>query len=188
MAASVPRGAVLLMGPTGAGKSELAVRLASEFPPLPYRSLFAIGWLTGLGLLALAASGRILRLEWAATICVFALMLYVFGVAWPEADDQRTRRAFVAEVQSRTVDAPDKLALFHARDIVFDLGRTVPDYTDAIELTTAMNAGKVRWFLARRRYLAGIPFPAQIVLEEAVRPWEGNEQLGDKMVLLQASP
>ncbi len=162
--------------------------LYNEFPPLPYRGLFAIGWLAGLGLLGMAASGRILRLEWAAVLVVFTLMIYVFGIAWPEADDQRTRRPFVAEVLSKTGDAPDKLALFHARDIVFDLGRTVPNYTDAIELTNAMNGGKVRWFLARRRYLAGIPFPAQIVTEEAVRPWEGDEQLGDKMVLLQATP
>lgn len=160
----------------------------NEFPPLPYRGVFAIGWLAGLGLLGTAASGRTMRLEWSAVIVVFALMIYVFGIAWPEADDQRTRRAFVAEVLAKTGGAPDKLALFHARDIVFDLGRTVPDYTDAIELTNAMNGGKVRWVLARRRYLTGIPFPAQIVSEEAVRPWEGDEQLGDKMVLLQAMP
>jgi hypothetical protein len=39
--------------------------------------------------------------------------------------------------------------------------------------------------LARSRYLNGLDLPARVVATEAVLPWEGADQVGDKLVLLE---
>ena len=129
----------------------------------------------------------VLYLMTIGSVGLFALFLYVFGLALPEADGVRTRRAIVAEVRERTDADPERLALFHARDAVFDLGRTAPDYPTADALRAALADGRVRWVLARNRYLNGVDLPATVVATEAVLPWEGAEQVGDKLVLLEAT-
>jgi hypothetical protein len=126
-----------------------------------------------------------------ATVAVAVLAAgYTFLLALPAADAYRTRKAFAAEVRTRTESVPDQLGVFHARDLAFDLGRDgpVPRYDSAEGLTAAIRAGRVRWVVARTRYLAGVDLPARIVLNEERFPWEGIDQLGDKMVLLEAIP
>ena len=157
-----------------------------QLPRLPYPAAFATGWLTTLAMIVASLRGRLRQPAGFAAAVAFAAFGYGFGVAWPELDDQRTRRAFIADVQVRTADDPDRLAVFHARDSVFDLGRTAPDYPDADRLAADLRGGQVRWVIARRRYLAGVDLPARIVLEEAVRPWDGD-QVGDKLVLLEVT-
>ncbi len=158
-----------------------------QFPRLPYPAAFAAGWLTTLALIVASLRGRLPHPARSAAVMAFAAFGYGFGVAWPALDDQRTRRAFLADVLERTAGEPERLAVFHARDSVFDLGRTAPDYPDAEGLAADLRGGRVRWVIARRRYLAGVHLPATIVLEEAVRPWEGVEQVGDKLVLLEVT-
>ncbi len=157
-----------------------------QLPRLPYPAAFAAGWLATLALLVASLRGHLQHPAGWAAVVAFAAFGYGFGVAWPELDDQRTRRAFLADVQARTCEDPDRLAMFHARDSVFDLGRTAPDYPDADRLAADLRGGQVRWVIARRRYLAGVKLPANIVLEEAVRPWDGD-QVGDKLVLLEVT-
>ena len=157
-----------------------------QLPRLPYPAAFATGWLTTLALIVAGLRGRLQRpAGWAAAVA-FAAFGYGFGVAWPELDDQRTRRAFLADVLAITAGQPDRLAVFHARDSVFELGRTAADYPDGDKLAADLRDGKVRWVIARRRYLAGVHLPATIVHEEVARPWE-VEQVGDKLVLLEVT-
>jgi len=159
-----------------------------RLPPLPDRGLFAFGWgasLAGLAAAAIARRGWTLA---SAGVAVFALG-YTFLVALPAADAYRTRAAFAADVRVLTADDPDHLALFHARDVAFDLGRAgpVPNFDSADELAAAIRAGRVRWVVARTRYLANLDLPATPVLSESRFPWEGIERLGDKMELLKAA-
>ena len=155
-------------------------------PRLPYPAAFAVGWLAALAVVGLGLCGRLPRPAGFAAVIAFAAFGYGFTVAWPAVDDQRTRRSFLADVVARTAGDPDRLAVFHARDSVFELGRTAPDYADGDRLAADLLDGRVRWVLARRRYLAGVNLPANIVLEEAVRPWDGD-QVGDKLVLLEVT-
>ena len=153
-----------------------------QLPPLPLRGLFAAGWAASMAWLGF---GRTLP----ASLGVVALGLaYLFLVALPHADAYRTRQGFAAEV--RSVVDPEALALFRARDVVFDLNfaRPLPDYDAAEELEAAVRAGQVRWLVVRKRYLPRVGVPGRIVREEAANPWEGLDQLGDKMLLLDLSP
>ncbi len=160
-----------------------------RFPPLPDRWALAAGWAAGLAAVgwAVARPGR--RAGVAAAVA-FAGVGAVLLAALPAAEGYRTRRAFAAAVRDRVAADPDRLALFHARDVAFDLGRPtpVPEFGTAGELAEAVRAGRVRWVVARRRYLAGADLPAAPVCGEAVYPWDGENQLGDKMVLLEAAP
>jgi 4-amino-4-deoxy-L-arabinose transferase-like glycosyltransferase len=158
-----------------------------RLPPLPDRELFAFGWGVSLAGLATAA---VLNRGWGLVSAGIAALAvgYTFLVALPAADEYRSRKSFAAEVRDLTGEDPDLLALFHARDVAFDLGRAapIPNYDSADELAVAIRAGRVRWVVARTRYLANVDLPATAVLSEPRFPWEGIEQIGDKMVLLRA--
>ena len=157
----------------------------SQLPDLPARWPFAFGWLVGLvAILTLVRSAR--WRNWVAAGIAFAGLGYGFWVALPAVDDFRTRQAFALEVRTRTDRDPDKLALFHAETVVFDLGRTASEYSTPEALTEAIRLGRVRWVVARRRYLTGADLPARIVYEEATHPWDGEDQLANKLLLLEA--
>jgi 4-amino-4-deoxy-L-arabinose transferase-like glycosyltransferase len=161
----------------------------NQLPPLPARWAFALGWVVGASGFATAVIRKKGLIPATALVATLGLA-YTFLVAMPAADEFRTRKAFSNEVRERTSNEPDRLALFHARDVAFDLGRTapVPDYATQDALIKAIRAGTVRWVIARTRYLAGIDLPATILFREAVHPWEGIDQLGDKMVLMEVAP
>jgi 4-amino-4-deoxy-L-arabinose transferase-like glycosyltransferase len=156
----------------------------NELPPLPARGVFALGWAGCL----LAVAGSWSRRRFAATLAVpaFAAFAYAFLVVLPAFDALRPRSAFVAAVHKSVGSEP--LALFHARDIVFDLDASapVPEYADPALLASHLRTGEIRWVIARKRYLRDVVLPAQIVADEGVQPWEHAEQTGDRMVLLQA--
>lgn len=150
------------------------------FPPLPARGWLAAGWCVG----AVAVLVTRNRFAVAAT-GVFAVFGFGFGVAYPVADDLRTRADFVAEVRTRTDADPARVALYHAADVVFELGHPAAEFATADELTAAVAAERVRWVVAPRRLVGAPPFPARVVAEETTRPWESADRVGNKLVLLE---
>ena len=157
-----------------------------RLPPLPARPWFAVGWLLALTLVA----GAILRphLRPFATLAVTAAGLS-FGllVVFPAMDEYRTRRGFAEDVNRATAAEPEKLALYHSRDVVFQLNRTtaLPDFEEPETFHAAARAGEIRWVIVRKRYLPQLAKTnTAVILEEATYPWEGADQLGDKMLLL----
>ena len=76
------------------------------------------------------------------TAITFAALAYGFWIALPSAGDVRTRQTFALEVRERTDHDPEKLALFHAETVVFDLGRTAPEYLSEKSLFEAIHSGR----------------------------------------------
>jgi len=157
-----------------------------HLPPLPARPWFAVGWL-----IALMISGRaILRPQWrpfAALAITAAGLGFGLLVAFPAMDEYRTRRGFAEAVNRATAAEPEKLALYHARDVVFQLARpsALPDFEEPETFQAAARAGAIHWVIVRKRYLPQLAETAMtVVLEEATYSWEGADQLGDKMLLL----
>jgi len=111
---------------------------------------------------------------------------FLFLIAIPELASLRSRQLFAAQVRERT-NLKD-LALFHAREIVFDLAAPslLPEYRDPDRLADDLRSGAVGWVIARRRYLRDVALPAEWALEEPSHPWERNDQIGDKLILLAA--
>ena len=133
-----------------------------------------------------------IRLQYAglclAVLLVFVGQWYLFGVAYPAADALRTRREFLHLVRARTDADPTRLAVFQANDVVFDLGRIVPAYIEATELSQAIREKRVRWVLSSQRHLEAAQLTGQIVAEEPIQPWEFEEQEKNKLVLWEVSP
>ena len=108
-------------------------------------------------------------------------------VAFPAMDEYRTRRGFAEAVNRATAAEPEKLSLYHARDVVFQLARPtmLPDFEEPEAFHAAARAGDIRWVIVRTRYLPQLAKTnTALILEEATYPWEGADQLGDKMLLL----
>ena len=164
----------------------------NALPPLPARWCLAIGWLLGLSLIAAVLRKRI-QLQYAglslAVSLVFLGQWYLFGVAYPAADALRTRHEFLQLVRAKTDEEdPARLAVFQANDVVFDLGRIVPAYIEATELSQAIREKRVRWVLSSQRHLEAAQLTGQIVAEEPIQPWEFEEQEKNKLVLWEVLP
>ncbi len=157
-----------------------------KLPPLPARPCFAAGWLAAIALVGWAIFRLPCRSAVALAVTVAGLGFGLL-VAFPAMDEYRTRRGFAAEVNRAVAEEPEKLALYHARDVGFQLARPapLPDFEDAEEFQAAGADRRGRWVIVRRRYLPQLAGTATaLVLEEASYPWEGPDQLGDKMLLL----
>jgi len=163
----------------------------NALPPLPARWCLGIGWLLGLLLIASICLERI-RLQYMglclAVSLVFMGQWYLFGVAYPAADALRTRRDFLHHVRAKTDEDPTRLAVFQANDVVFDLGRIVPAYIEATELSQAIREKRIRWVLSSQRHLNAAQLTGKVVAEEPVQPWEFEEQEKNKLILWQVSP
>ena len=161
-----------------------------RLPPLPARPWFAVGWLMAM-MLVVAASLRPHRRPFAALAVTAAGLSFGLLVAFPAMDEYRTRRGFADDVNRATADEPEKLALYHARDVVFQLNRptALPDFEEPEALHAAARGGIIRWIVVRKRYLPQLAKTNNaVILEEATYPWEGADQLGDKMLLLKIVP
>jgi len=86
-----------------------------------------------------------------------------------------------AEVRTRT-EAPRKLALLHARDVVFDLGERSPNIPMRGPRRRS-ESGRVRWVLVRRRYFDDAGFFPRKSSWKSAATWKGRK-LGDKLLLL----
>ncbi|MEO2091755.1 MAG: hypothetical protein ABGY75_20045, partial [Gemmataceae bacterium] len=160
-----------------------------RLPPLPARWGFLAGWVGSVIAVSVAVVRPGVR-PWVAAGVAFAAVGYVLLVALPATDQFRTRRAFADAVWEQTGGGFDRLALFHARDLAFDLNSpdAVPEYPTAGELAAAVRDGRTRWVVARRRYWEAANLPGRAIAEEAVNPWDGPDQLADKMMLIDTRP
>lgn len=160
-----------------------------RLPPLPARWGFLAGWVVSVIAVSVGTFRPVAR-PWVAAGVAFAAVGYVLLVALPATDQFRTRRAFADAVWEQTGGGFDRLALFHARDVAFDLNSpdAVPEYPTADELVAAIRVGRTHWVVARRRYWKAANLPGRAIAEEAVNPWDGPDQLADKMMLIDVRP
>jgi 4-amino-4-deoxy-L-arabinose transferase-like glycosyltransferase len=155
--------------------------------PLPARDVLVAGWVIASGGVVTATLRPTHRPAVAVAVCL-AASGYLFVVALPAADDLRTRREFLTTVHAMTDDNPNRLGLYHARDVVFDFGRTVREFSTPEDIRTAVTDGRGRWVLTSRRRLADLPPSFDVLAEEGERPWEPADHRENKLVLLEFPP
>lgn len=155
-----------------------------QFPPLPVPAALVAAWAVGVAAVAMAAIRR-RGIGLALAVAVFALQIYVFAVAQPAIDADRTQRAFAAAARDR-LGGDVGLALYRTREIVYylDPPAPVPEVYEPGELQSAVGRGEVRWVILRRRDRAALGGRGTDVLAEPVGPWDAADRAGTKLLLV----
>ncbi len=160
-------------------------------PPLPLRWLIALGWLFGLIVFTGLATRRLRLVPIGLGLVVVAVSLwhcYFFAIAYPAADELRTRRDFIQMVRATTADSLHPVAVYNASDVVFELGRIVPAYFGKTELVEAIRDKRVNWIVSSQRHWTSVEVPGIVIAKESAWPWENAERIANKLILVEVAP
>jgi 4-amino-4-deoxy-L-arabinose transferase-like glycosyltransferase len=159
----------------------------SFLPILPRRAMFAICWIVSLGTAAYA-SIRYSRIQMliAVSVASYVVLLYLFIVAMPAADQWRGEKQFAQETRSLIDGHPAELASFKVQPPMFYLGLSepVPEYSDLSQLESDIRSGPVKWVILRRRDISALKLPAHPAAFQPTYPWDSREHRLNALVLM----
>jgi hypothetical protein len=116
-------------------------------------------------------------------------MAYIYLFAMPAADTYRGEKPLALQVAKTLNGDLSHLAYFRTQEGLFYLNPRVPlpVYEHAADLMGAIHEHDIEWVLLRRKDLASIAIPNQVVLGEPSFPWEDENQKKDKVVLVKVT-
>ncbi len=160
----------------------------NQLPPLPTPGAFAAlmfaGFASVVGAFYRWSTGRV-----AVSFAVVAIgsMVYWFLFALPVEEQYRTQKPFLAVVKTHIGSSIHQTVLYRTRETVYYLDPPEPLAEAAIpeQLQLVLKNSPTRWVLARNRDLAEIGPVGHVVLEEPRHPWEDEDVIGSKLVLLE---
>lgn len=163
----------------------------AELPNAPARGIFAIFWVGSAAAIVYAVRGfRPDRIGKAVGAIAWLFMFYLFVFAMPAGDAFRSEKPFAAQVRASVADDTAGLAFFRNQGPLFYLGLPgpVPQYDRLPDLNAAIDAGKVRWLIVRRRDIAMLKLQAEPAAAEKVYPWDARRHSLNAMILLRLGP
>ena len=167
----------------------LPQRLAA-LPPIPDPIVFGLAWiLSVLGIVYAVRKYTPFRVGVSMAIIAYASMAYIYLFAMPAADAYRGEKPLALQV-AKTLDGDLRhLAYFRTEEGLFYLNprAPLPEYEHAADLMGAIHEHDIEWVLLRRKDLASIAIPNQVVLSEPSFPWEDENQKKDKVVLVKVT-
>jgi 4-amino-4-deoxy-L-arabinose transferase-like glycosyltransferase len=158
----------------------------SALPPTPAMGVFAICWIVSVAAIIHGLRGLTSgRIAVAAAVVAYLFMLYFFVFAMPAADAWRGEKPFAEQVSGIIKGGPDKLAFYKTVGPIFYMRspKPVPEYDNLRALDQAVSRDGVEWIIVRRRDIANLNFPAEVVASEAVYPWDPKAHRLNTMVL-----
>jgi 4-amino-4-deoxy-L-arabinose transferase-like glycosyltransferase len=177
----------VLLAPVALLPPSLRLAPFDRLPELPAPGAFVAAW--GVSIIAIAVSASRQCRTAAGLVAAFAFQAYLFLFALPAADDYRTQRPFAAAVRDRLgADLPG-LALYRTSDIVYYLDPPSPlcELHESAAARRAADGGIARWLIVRRRDRDALGGDWSDELNESSRPWESEEQVKSKLLLLRWS-
>jgi hypothetical protein len=176
---------VALLLPAG-----LLPRRLAELPPIPDPIVFGLASiLSVLGIVYALRKYTPIRVGLSMTIIAYASMAYIYLFAMPAADAYRGEKPLALQV-AKTLDGDlSHLAYFRTEEGLFYLNPRVPlpEYEHEADLINAIHDHDIEWVLVRRKDLAAIATPNQVVLSEPSFPWEDEDQKKNKVVLIKVT-
>jgi 4-amino-4-deoxy-L-arabinose transferase-like glycosyltransferase len=182
LAAAIAAGAVLLL-PAWMRPAQWRI-----YPATPDRALFCLFWIACAAAVVYALRNfRPGAIAASVGIVAYLSMTYLYIFAMPAAEQYRGEKRFGELISHQLRGDIVGLAFFRVEGPIFYMGtsRPVPMYDDPAALKSAIEAGGVRWVVARKRDaddLETLGVPATIVAAEATFPWEA--EVRTKEVLL----
>ena len=170
--------------------ANLLPRRLAALPPIPYPIAFGLAWiLSVLGIVYAVQKYTPIRVGVSMAIIAYTSMAYIYLFAMPAADAYRGEKPLALQVVKTLDDDLSHLAYFRTEEGLFYLNPRVPlpVYEHAADLTSAIHDHDVEWVLVRRKDLAAIATPNQVVLSEPSFPWEDEDQEKNKVVLIKVT-
>jgi len=165
----------------------LLPRRWAALPPIPDPIVFGLAWiLSVLGIVYAVRKYTPFRVGVSVAIIAYASMAYIYLFAMPAADAYRGEKPLALQV-AKTLDGDlSRLAYFRTEEGLFYLNPRVPlpEYEQVADLIGAIHDHNIEWVLVRRKDLAAIATPNQVVLSEPSFPWEDEDQKRNKVVLV----
>jgi 4-amino-4-deoxy-L-arabinose transferase-like glycosyltransferase len=163
----------------------------SQLPPAPNVIVYTIFWIGSVAAIAFALRNfRPERIGIAIGAIAWLFMFYFYVFAMPAGDAFRSEKPFAAEVRTLIGNDAAGLVFFRNQGPVFYLGlpQPTPEIEKLADLDSAVNGGRVRWIVIRRRDLGLLKFNTKPAAAETVFPWESKEHGLNAMVLLYVEP
>lgn len=165
----------------------LLPRRLAALPPLPHPIVFGLAWsLSVLGIIYAVRRYTPFRIGVSMAIIAYASMAYIYLFAMPAADAYRGEKPLALQV-AKTLDGDLRhLAYFRTEEGLFYLNprAPLPEYEQVADLIGAIHERGIEWVLVRRKDLAALAPPNQVVLSEPSFPWEDEDQKKNKVVLI----
>jgi 4-amino-4-deoxy-L-arabinose transferase-like glycosyltransferase len=156
-------------------------------PPNPDRGVFVIAWTVSVGGIIYAVRkytpGRVAISM--ATIA-YVSMAYIYLFAMPAADAYRGEKPLAVEVLKTLNGDLSHLAFFRTQESLFYLNplAPMPQFERVPDLKNAIQNIGIDWIVVRRKDVSAIVTPTVVVLAEPSYPWENEDQLKNKVVLV----
>ena len=149
-----------------------------------------LAWiLSVLGIVYAVRKYAPIRVGVSMAIIAYASMAYIYLFAMPAADAYRGEKPLALQV-AKTLDGDfSHLAYFRTEEGLFYLNPRVPlpEYEHGADLISAIHDHDIEWVLIRRKDLAAIATPNQVILSEPSFSWEDEDQKKDKVVLVKVT-
>jgi 4-amino-4-deoxy-L-arabinose transferase-like glycosyltransferase len=166
--------------------SEVMPGMMSRLPTAPDRVVFGVMWVVVLAtIIYTLANYRRRRIILSMAVAAYAAMIYIYIFATPAAEAYRGEKPFAYQVLNRIGSQTSQLGLYRTVGPLFylDPPQPLPEFDKPRDLANAVNAGKIEWVIVRRRDLASVSLPTEVIAEEAWYPWESDDQRRNKVVL-----
>ncbi len=163
----------------------------AKLPNAPDRIIFGVLWLGALATLLWTLKGFSLRRALVALgVAAYAAMTYIFIFATPAADAYRGEKPFAYEVLKLLGPNNPELGFYKTVGPLFylDPSKPLPEFDHGKDLGEAVNRGLIKWVIVRRRDLPSAGMTVKILAAEASFPWEGPQQVRNKVVLASLRP
>ena len=162
-------------------------RLAN-LPSIPVPLIFVVAWIACVaGVIYAIRRYSPARIAVSVGIIAYLAMAYIYLFAMPAADAYRDEKPLASQVLATLHGDTSHLAYFRTQEGLFYLNppAPLPQFEKAPDLANAIQHNGIDWIIVRRKDVPAISAPTETVLSEQSFPWEDEDQLRNKVVVVQ---
>ena len=162
----------------------------AALPSIPVPIVYALAWLlSAAGVIYALRRFRPARVAVSMAVIAYCSMAYIYIFAMPAADAYRGEKPLASQILKTLDGDMSHLAFFRTQESLFYLNppRPLPQFEKQRDLAAAIQNGGITWIIVRRKDVPTIAAPTEVVLGEESFPWEDEDQVRNKVVLVKVS-
>lgn len=161
------------------------------YPKIPALASFAVLWAVSLAAICYGlARMEPRRIAVSVGIVAYLSMTYLYLFAMPAAEVYRGEKPFGIEVRNELHGQFGELGLFRTQGPLFylDSPHPIPDYHEPSAVREAVEHGKIKWLIVKRRDLPLLGLLSTTITGEATFPWEDARDIRSKEIMVRVGP